>query len=403
MSDYIDEIETQYNEFPYPEPILNMPQLIEQGYQQGSCLKLIWQRLFPEKEFSDNLSVLIAGCGTNQAVYHALKYPRSQHYAIDVSQASLNHVKNMIKKYNITNLTVEKKDILELKEKNKFDYVVSTGVIHHTQNPQENLKRLVEATKDDGALFIMVYASYLRTGVYFLQDAFKYLGLKSNKEGIQIAEKLIQLSPKNHYAHNYLNVIKSSGDSSRDLTFDAGIVDTFFNARDVSYNVFELKNLIESSGAYFQNWYDNMFYYRKLFDFRSVEKLNETYMNLDHWELSDFTQKMNPNSGKFNFILRKNKKYKNRFFKIEELLPSTFVHKLNEGDFRKKNNSSEDAVSFDAEGIIWMNINNKIENILNKSNKLIAEKKPESQLSFGDLQKILHNYWKNGYIALSDK
>ena len=57
------------------------------------------------------IDVLIAGCGTNQAVYHAMKFPNSKNYAIDVSQTSLNHIKKMVKKFGIKNLDVEKKDI----------------------------------------------------------------------------------------------------------------------------------------------------------------------------------------------------------------------------------------------------------------------------------------------------
>ena len=48
---------------------------------------------FPEQGYRDDLNILIAGCGTNQAVYHALRFPNSRHYAIDVSDVSLNHVK----------------------------------------------------------------------------------------------------------------------------------------------------------------------------------------------------------------------------------------------------------------------------------------------------------------------
>ena len=73
MVKYQDQIEAQYNEHPYPEPIPNMDEYINNGYVQGSCLEIIWHRLFPEKKYCDNLKVLIAGCGTNQAIYHALK------------------------------------------------------------------------------------------------------------------------------------------------------------------------------------------------------------------------------------------------------------------------------------------------------------------------------------------
>ena len=285
-----DGIEQQYTEHPYPAPISNMRERIEQGYRQGSSPDQLWHKLFPEKAYRDDLNILVAGCGTNQAVYHAMSFPNSHHYAIDVSDVSLNHVKDMIKKYDIRNLEVEKKDIVDLPHKNEFDYVISTGVIHHTKDPQESLSKLVETTKDDGALFIMVYASYLRVGIYYFQDVFRYLGLKSTKKDIGTAKKLIELSPKNHYAHNYIEAItRSSG--TKDLSFDAGFVDTFFNARDVAFDIFELKELISNAGAYFQCWADNSQYYRYLIDFSRAESLNQIYNNLDPWELTDFIQK----------------------------------------------------------------------------------------------------------------
>ena len=45
MPKHDDDIEAQYNEYPYPEAILDMEKKIDLGYKQGSCLTLIWQRL----------------------------------------------------------------------------------------------------------------------------------------------------------------------------------------------------------------------------------------------------------------------------------------------------------------------------------------------------------------------
>ena len=205
-----DRIEVQYTRHPYPAPISNMRERIQLGYRQGSSPDQIWNKLFPEKAYKDDLNILIAGCGTNQAIYHALMFPNSHHYAIDVSEESLRHVADMIKAYDIKNLEIEKKDIIDLTHNNEFDYVISTGVIHHTVNPQESLSKLVQTSKNDGALFIMIYASYLRMGLYYLQDAFRYLDLKPDEKGIEVAKKLIELSPKDHYAHNYIKAITNT-------------------------------------------------------------------------------------------------------------------------------------------------------------------------------------------------
>ena len=49
-----------------------------------------------------------------------------------------------------------------------------------------------------------------------------------------------------------------------------------------------------------------------------------------------------------------------------------------------------------------MNLNDTIENIFKKSNKLISKEHPPEKLSFKDLQRVIHSYWKAGYITLSD-
>ena len=357
------------------------------------------------------MNILIAGCGTNQAIYHALMFPNSHHYAIDVSGESLRHVADMIKAYDIKNLEIEKKDIIDLTHNNEFDYVISTGVIHHTVNPQESLSKLVQTSKNDGALFIMIYASYLRMGLYYLQDAFRYLNLKPDEKGIEIAKKLIELSPKDHYAHKYIKAITNTS-GTKDLSFDAGFVDTFFNARDNAYDIFELKELIDNAGAYFQCWHDNAWYYRSLFNFPKTGGLIQSFNALDPWQLADFTQKMSPNSGKLTFILRKEEKYAHRFFNILDVFPTTYAHQdrltnLELPDFASNYGGAigynQVRVNLDIiERVVWDNLGNKILDIQSQSNALFLKHGIDKEISFESLREMLHRYWKNGYVTFSD-
>ena len=258
----------------------------------------------------------------------------------------------------------------------------------------------------------MVYAIYLRVGIYYFQDVFRYLGLKSTKKDIGTAKKLIELSPKNHYAHNYIEAAtRSSG--TKDLSFDAGFVDTFFNARDVAFDIFELKELISNAGAYFQCWLDNSQYYRYLIDFSRAESLNQIYNNLDPWELTDFIQKMSPSAGKFDFVLRKEKKYEHRFFNITDVLPSNYAHRYRLTDRGKPDISSNNGGSIGndmmevkldiTERLVWDNLNNKIEDVLNMSNELFSKHGIDKELSFEELRGMLHRFWKKGYLSFSDK
>ena len=52
-----DIIEEQYINHPYPEPIVNMDEQIKKyNYAQMSGIDLLWRKLFPEKEYNENIS-----------------------------------------------------------------------------------------------------------------------------------------------------------------------------------------------------------------------------------------------------------------------------------------------------------------------------------------------------------
>ena len=170
----------------------------------------------------------------------------------------------------------------------------------------------------------------------------------------------------------------------------------------MEYNIDELKDLINNSGAYFQNWYDNEFYYKELFNFSGSNKLNKSYKELSNWELSDFTQKINPSSGKFNFILRKRKKFENRFFKIEEITRSTIARKMPFKKLEIKDFNDSASLSDNIENVILTSLDAKLSVVLEKSNKLIYEKYPSKKISFEDLRDLIHKYWKAGFITLAD-
>ena len=51
-----------------------------------------------------------------------------------------------------------------------FDQIVCTGVLHHLADPDVGLSALRSVLKPDGAMQLMVYAPYGRTGIYMLQD-----------------------------------------------------------------------------------------------------------------------------------------------------------------------------------------------------------------------------------------
>ncbi len=203
----MEEIKKQYNKFLYPEPIENMKELIESNSYAEMCnANIFWDKYFPEKKYTDKLNVLSAGCGTNQIINLALENPNWKIHGIDLSEASIDFVQKQIKKYDLKNVTAEVKDIFDINYKNKFDYVISTGVIHHTKQPKEALRKLVDATNSSGALHIMVYALYARKTIYDIQKIMRYLDIQQDKKGINFVRKYIENMPEDHPYKKHYNV-----------------------------------------------------------------------------------------------------------------------------------------------------------------------------------------------------
>ncbi len=67
----------------------------------------------------------------------------------------------------------------------RFDQIVCTGVLHHLADPTPGSRALRDVLEPDGAMHLMVYAPYGRTGVYMLQEFCRRVGIDATDEGIR--------------------------------------------------------------------------------------------------------------------------------------------------------------------------------------------------------------------------
>jgi hypothetical protein len=175
--------------------------------------------------------------------------------AIDISQPSLNHQQYLKDKHDLRNLELHLLPIEELSTLGlDFDLVVSTGVLHHMADPLVGMKALAGCLRRDGALGVMLYARYGRTGVELLQSVFRNLGLGQDDTGLQMVKETISSLAPTHPAYEYVK-------SASDLQYDAGLVDTFLHGRDRSYTVEDCLDLVTSAGLVFQTWMNKTPYY----------------------------------------------------------------------------------------------------------------------------------------------
>ena len=249
-----DAVSSQYREWTYPAPILDLPAWLSgnwQWFDPSHAHRMLW----PDRAYKIDMEILVAGCGTNQAAVFAYTNPGANVVAIDVSQASLDHHRVLKERHGLENLTLH---LLPVEEAGTlprdFDLIVSTGVLHHLAEPGAGLKALAGRLRPDGVIALMLYARYGRSGVEILQSVFRDLGLARDEASLLTVKEAVGLLPEDHPVRVYLAI-------APDLSFDAGLVDTFLNARDRSYTVDDCLALVDDAGLVFQDWFLKSPYY----------------------------------------------------------------------------------------------------------------------------------------------
>ena len=143
------KVGAQYADAPYPRwTSLNIP-------EAGGRLTIA-RRLSNDNRLHTikRPSVLIAGCGTGQhAIISALGYgPKSTVLGVDLSRTSLSYAARMTKTFAVKNLTLAQGDILDIDSLDRtFDIIESIGVLHHTADPMESWRQLLNVLKPGGS------------------------------------------------------------------------------------------------------------------------------------------------------------------------------------------------------------------------------------------------------------
>lgn len=249
-----DVVSRQYERYRYPQPIEDLEQWLTNNwewYDPSHAHRILW----PDREYKPDLDILIAGCGTNQASVFAFMNPDAKVVAVDISQPSLDHQQYLKDKHGLFNLELHLLPIEELPSLGMdFDLVVSTGVLHHMTDPQVGMNAVASCLRPDGAMGLMLYAKYGRTGLELLQSLFRDLGLGQNESSIAMVRETLSLLSPDHLVQPYLKM-------ARNLQSDAVLVDTFLHGRERSYTVDDCIELVSTAGLVFQGWFNNAPHY----------------------------------------------------------------------------------------------------------------------------------------------
>ena len=247
LPEVADAVRDFYDRYPYPRPVNTLEQY-RQLWLNETRRRADYHLFWPARSYREDFSILIAGCGTSQAAKHAVRWPAAQVIGIDVSATSVCFTEDLKRKHDLRNLQVHQLPIERVRELGtSFDQIVCTGVLHHLADPDAGLAALRDVLKPDGAMHLMVYAPYGRTGIYMLQEFCRRLGIRATDAGIRDLIVALRALPHGHPLEQLLR-------DAPDFRDEAALADALLHPMDRAYSVPQLFDFIETAGLMFGRW-----------------------------------------------------------------------------------------------------------------------------------------------------
>lgn len=168
----MDIIEDFYNKVCYPNI---------QRYKDNFNLNNLYDKILPPDPNLVGKSICIAGCGTLQPFLIAKNHKQSSIMAVDVSAASIKLAKELCDQYELTNVEFVVSTFEKINQ--KFDVIISTGVLHHVEDVNEFLNKTYENLIPGGVFKGFVYYIRGRKDIaklnkYFLENNFSLHDVK---------------------------------------------------------------------------------------------------------------------------------------------------------------------------------------------------------------------------------
>jgi 2-polyprenyl-3-methyl-5-hydroxy-6-metoxy-1,4-benzoquinol methylase len=248
-TDPADQVRAFYESHPYPAPIGNLDRhrdLYRNPDRRWALSLLLW----PTEKPRANREILVAGCGTSQAAIHALREPDARVTAIDISETSLRYTRDLQQKYRLLNLDLHQLAIEQVGELGQmFDQIVCTGVLHHLRDPDIGLRSLRNVLMPNGAMHLMVYATYGRAGIYMMQEYCRLLGVGASEEELRDLGTTIGALSSDH-------PIAGVARQTKDFRHPDALADALLHPQDRAYTVPQLYAWLERCGLSFGRWFE---------------------------------------------------------------------------------------------------------------------------------------------------
>jgi len=231
-----------YSQFPYPWP----PQTFDFITDQDLPRQLLNQNVgdWTHARVPPKPRIWIAGCGTNQAIYLALRHPDAHIVATDLSPVAIEICRRNAAQLGLGHLQLRNETLNEAPYRDEFDVVICTGVIHHNAQPVHALERLSAALAPSGLLELMVYNRFHRSVHSVFQKALRLLAGTSasddRREELRVARRLAEVFPVRNRIRELLHAFRGAPESA----FADGLIQPV----EYSYTVESLAQMADQCG-----------------------------------------------------------------------------------------------------------------------------------------------------------
>lgn len=269
----------QYERLPYPhrDPAEELKQLQFSSLDELSAVNMYCFR--GRQDFRDGFRVLIAGGGTGDSTIHLahqLRETDAHIVHLDLSAASIDVARKRAAQRNLQDkVTWIQDSLLNLPNLNlePFDYINCSGVLHHLENPDAGLRALKSVLKDGGAMALMVYGQYGRSGIYQIQDLMRIIQTDEADEYQRLEQTrtiLESLPPSNWFRRGEEMFPAVAGMDNSEM------YDLFLHSTDRAYTVPQLYALVQGAGLNLVNFScERRILYDSKSAFRSPDVLKE--------------------------------------------------------------------------------------------------------------------------------
>ena len=251
---YLPDVRGQYEDLPYP-PRDPQDELTRVLCSFSESLDRINHFCFGgQQNFDASFRFLLAGGGTGDSTIWLAEQTRDNGNEIihlDLSAASIAVAKERAKMRGLEDrIRFIQGSLLDLPKMHlgTFDFINCCGVLHHLADPAAGLAVLKSVLAAGGAMGLMVYGQYGRTGVYQMQETLRLLtsGIDSRAEKIAVARELVSKLISSHWFTFNKELFAA------EMETDSGLFDMLLHTQDRAYTVPELYEWVEGCGLVIQ-------------------------------------------------------------------------------------------------------------------------------------------------------